>query len=127
VSRAGRSVLAFGIYLIGLGALLAVAPNVVTRIVGIAETDEPWLRLLGALAINVGGYYVTAAIRGLRPIIVASVVARTAIPVWLLAFVAFADADPRVMIFGAADLAGATWTGFELLRERAGSALPGAA
>jgi hypothetical protein len=118
VSRAGRSVLIFGLYLLGLGVLLAVAPNVITRVVGIVETDEPWLRLVGALAINIGGYYVTAAIRGLRPIFVASVLARAAIPVWLLAFVAFADADERVMLFGAADLAGAIWTAAELRRER---------
>lgn len=56
MSRAGRSVLVFGVYLTGLGALLAVAPNVVTRMVGVAETREPWLRLVGALAINIGAY-----------------------------------------------------------------------
>jgi hypothetical protein len=120
-------VLVFGVYLAGLGALLAVVPNAVTRMVGVAETREPWLRLVGALAINIGAYYATAAVRGLRPIFVASVLARTAIPVWLFAFVAFADADERVMVFGAADLAGAIWTAIELRRERAGTARPGPA
>lgn len=119
MSRAARSVGVFGVYLFGLGLALAVAPNVVTRLVGVAETREPWLRLVGALAINIGAFYVTAAVRGLRPILVASVGARLAIPVWLLAFVAFAGAEGGVLVFGAADLAGAVWTAVEIRREPA--------
>lgn len=117
MSRAARSLLVFGVYLFVLGLALAIAPNAVTRLVGVPETREPWLRLVGALAINIGAYYGTAAIRGLRPIVVASVPARLAIPLWLLAFVLFADADRGVMIFGLADLAGAIWTAAELRRE----------
>ena len=60
--------------------------------------------------MNIGVFYVTAGVFELRPIMVASVFAPLAIPVWLLAFVVLADADPSVMIFGGADLLGALWT-----------------
>ena len=100
----------FGVYLILLGSSLAIAPNVVARLVGVPETSEPWLRVVGALAVNIGLFYVVAAVFGLRPIFVASVFARLAIPVWLLGFVMFTDADPSVLVFGVADLAGALWT-----------------
>ncbi len=110
MSRAARSLLVFGVYLVVLGLALAIAPNVVARLVGVPETREPWLRIVGALAVNIGVFYATAARKELRPIMVASVPTRLAIPVWLLAFVAFADADASVMVFGVADLAGAVWT-----------------
>lgn len=100
----------FGLYLVVLGLALAIAPNAVTRLVGVRETSEPWLRLVGALAVNIGLYYLAAARSELRPIIRASIPARLAIPVWLAAFVVLADADPSVLLFGAADLAGAVWT-----------------
>jgi len=125
VSRAARSLLVFGVYLTALGLMLAVAPNVVTRLVGVPETEEPWLRLVGAIALNVGLYYCVAARRELRPIIVASVPARIAIMLWLLAFVAFADADPAIVIFGAADLVGALWTFVALRADRFSGARPG--
>ena len=100
----------FGVYLVVLGLSLAIAPNVVARLVGVPQTSEPWLRVVGALAVNIGVFYIVAAVFELRPIIVASVFARLAIPVWLLGFVAFADACPSVLVFGVADLVGALWT-----------------
>jgi hypothetical protein len=114
----------FGIYLGVLGLTLAIAPNIVTRMVGVPETSEPWLRVVGALAVNIGLYYVAAARNELRPIMWASVPARFAIPVWLAAFVVFADAEPSVLVFGLADLAGATWTVLALRADRAIRTLP---
>jgi hypothetical protein len=110
--------LVFGVYLLALGPALAIAPNVVTRLVGVSEVHEPWLRLVGALALNIGIYYCVAAVRELRPIIAASVPVRLTIPLWLLAFVLFADADPSVLVFGAADLVGAVWTAAALHADR---------
>lgn len=117
--RAAMSVLVFGVYLVALGLVLAIAPNVVTRATGVAETTEPWLRVVGALAINIGLYYLVAARMELRPILVASVPARLAIPLWLTGFVLWADADPSILVFGAADLAGALWTLTALRLDRA--------
>lgn len=108
----------FGAYLLVLGPTLAIAPNVVTRLVGAPETHEPWLRLVGVLALNIGLFYCVAAVRELRPIIAASVPVRLGIPLWLLAFVWFAGADASVLVFGAADLAGALWTAAALRIDR---------
>jgi hypothetical protein len=110
--------LVFGVYLLVLGPALALVPNTVTRLVGIPGVHEPWLRLVGALALNLGLYYCVAAVRELRPIIAASVPARLAIPLWLLAFVWLADADVSTLVFGAADLVGALWTAASLRADR---------
>ncbi len=118
MSRAARSLLVFGVYLLVLGPTLAIAPNVVARFVGVPETTEPWLRLVGVLAANIGVYYVVAARRNLQPVIAASVPVRFAVPVWLLLFVLLAGADPAVMIFGGADIAGAVWTVLAIRADR---------
>jgi hypothetical protein len=110
MSRGAKSLLVFGVYLLILGPTLAIAPNFVARVVGVPQTTEPWLRLVGVLVANIGIYYVVAARQDLAPVIAASVPVRFALPVWLLLFVLLAGADPAVMIFGGADIAGAVWT-----------------
>lgn len=47
MDAAGRSLVVFGIYMLVNATWLIVMPNLVLRWLGIAETSEPWIRLLG--------------------------------------------------------------------------------
>ncbi len=47
-------------YVLLLGAVLLVIPNVLLSIFQIEETDEVWIRIIGLLLIGYGAYYWTA-------------------------------------------------------------------
>jgi hypothetical protein len=110
VSRAARSLFVFGIYLEFLALTLIFAPNVLLRAFHVATTHEIWIRLVGVLAGNIGVYYLLASRLGFSPIIVASVPVRFVLMVCFAGFVVFDHADPAILFFGVADVAGATWT-----------------
>lgn len=119
VSRAAFSVQVFGYYLVGLGLVLLVAPNVLLAPFAIPRTDEIWIRVLGVVVVNMGVYYTIAARAGLRAYFVASLFARAFV---FLTFAAFALLDRTLqglVLFGIADLVGAAWTAYELRREDA--------
>lgn len=115
MSRAARSLFAFGIYLEGLAIVLIIWPNALLRVFGVPPTHEVWIRMLGVLALNIGVYYLVAARDEFRPIIRASVPIRVGVMGFIVVFVLTNVADTAVLVFGAADLIGAAWT-FAALR-----------
>jgi len=110
LGKAARSVFLFGIYVVGLGLVLIVAPNTLLGLFGVAETHEVWIRVLGVLIFNIGVYYILAGRRDLRPIIVASVPIRFGTMTFLAIFVLLNQADATVILFGFVDVATAIWT-----------------
>jgi uncharacterized protein YjeT (DUF2065 family) len=63
MSAAAASILAFGIYLVALGTGLLLAPNGMLALFGRPSTSEPWLRVVGLVALVLGTYYAAAARR----------------------------------------------------------------
>ena len=55
----------FGIYLLGLGAILIVAPGVLLRLFGLPQPEEIWIHVAGMLVAFLGFYYLCAAAAGL--------------------------------------------------------------
>ncbi len=110
MSRAARSVLVFGLYLIALGVSLLVAPNAVLDLFRVPHTHEVWIRVLGTVLAYVGTYYLVAARHEVMPIFRASIAVRLSLIVVLAALVLFAHGKPVIILFGVADLAGALWT-----------------
>jgi len=110
MSRAAASVFSFGIYLVALGLGLIAVPNLVLAPFGFPPTSEVWLRVVGVLAVALGGYYVLAARAGLEAFFRATVVMRSFAFVCFAAFVLLGLAKPALALFGAVDLAGAAWT-----------------
>lgn len=117
MTRASRSVLVFAVYLLGLGAILVVAPNALLEVFGIPRTDEVWIRVVGMLVIFLGYYYGRAARRELRSFFRWTVHARLGVLAFFLAFVALGWAPPVLLLFGAVDAAAAPWTWLELRRD----------
>ena len=58
MSRVARSLVVFGWYLVGFGALLILAPNRVFAVFGLPRTDEVWIRLAGVLVLIIAYYNV---------------------------------------------------------------------
>jgi hypothetical protein len=110
MSRAARSLLVFGIYLIGTGMLLFSAPNAFLAMIRQPESTDPWIRVLGVVVGLLGAYYVVAARHELVAFARASVWARITALVAFAALAAMQVAPPILVGFGLVDAAGAFWT-----------------
>jgi hypothetical protein len=107
----------FGLYALGMGLGLIAMPDPLLAVFGLPPTDEPWVRMAGAMAFALGLYYMTAGRAELVPFFKASVVGR-------LAFAAVAVACgiawslPAFHLFAAIDAGSAVLTVFLLWKAR---------
>jgi hypothetical protein len=110
MSRSAMSVFVFSIYLYILGFVLVVTPDTLLRIFSFPETDGLWVRVAGMLVIILGFYYSHAARAELRPFLVWTVIGRTSVLLFFIAFVIAGLAPPALILFGAIDFVAAMWT-----------------
>ena len=121
MSRSALSLLVFSIYLYLLGFVLVVTPNTLLRIFEFPDTDGLWIRVVGMLVIILGFYYSHAARSELRAFFVWTVIARTSVLLFYIAFVIAGLAPSALILFGIVDFAAAMWT---LLAMRSDMATP---
>ncbi len=121
MTNSAKSLFVFGCYLLGLGMMLVVAPNVLLAIFGIQPPSEVWIRIVGMLLLFLGVYDVLAARINLEPFIAWSVPMRFSVIIFFLAFVLFGFAPTVLLLFGAIDFAFAYWTRRALRREYSGT------
>lgn len=110
MSKAAISMGVYSIYLLALGAVLVVVPNLLLGMLGIAETQEVWIRTAGVLLLLMGTLYLLAARQELRAVFHWSVLARLSVPLFLIAFVILGLAPPMLVLIGVIDALGAIWT-----------------
>lgn len=110
MNKAALSVRVFGIYLIGLGAWLLLAPNVLLQLFGMAATDEVWIRVVGMLVGFLGTYYVRAAAVRFTSFFAWTIPVRMSVLGFFGAFVLLGLAPPVLLLFALVDAAGALWT-----------------
>ena len=112
--NAGVSVLLFGAYLIAVGAILLLVPNVLLGIFGIPHTDEVWIRILGAVMTALGYLYVEGGRSAAGWFLRTSVLTRAGVAAVLFGLVLLGEAAPAIALFGFVDLAAAAWTAYAL-------------
>jgi hypothetical protein len=110
VSAAARSVAAFGVYLLVLGAGLMLAPDLMLAIFGRPPATDPWLRVVGIVTLVLSFYYLRAARAGVETFFRWTVLGRPFAAAALVVLVAAGPLPPFVLLLAAADLAGAAWT-----------------
>jgi hypothetical protein len=118
MSKSATSVFVFGVYLVLLGLLLVIVPNVLLRIFGFAMTTEVWVRVVGVLVLCLAFYYVQAARRELVEFFQWTVFVRAFVFVCLALFAALKLAAPPLALFGCLDLLGSVWTALCLRRSQ---------
>lgn len=89
---------------------MVVAPNFLLSLFHVPTTDEVWIRVAGMLVIFLGIYDIVAARGEHRLLIVWSIPVRFSVIVFFAVFVVAGLAPPILLLFGAIDAAGATWT-----------------
>jgi len=119
MSRAAKSLFAFGIYLCGLGLLLLTVPNLILPLFGAPPTSEVWIRINGMFVLCLSFFYVQAARHGLTIFIRWTVWARVAVIIYFAAFVLLVAAPKALLLFGLIDLLSATWTWRALKKDEA--------
>jgi hypothetical protein len=112
---------AFGIYVVATGIGLTLAPNLMLGPLGVPEAREVWLRMVGALAIVVGYYYLAAAAGNARAFFVATVKGRFLFFALGIGLILFANGPWQIVLFGLVDVAGAIWTHLALKAEEGGA------
>jgi len=118
MSKAGQSLLVFGVYLTFLGAILVAVPNLLLGVFRLPATGEVWIRVVGVLVLCLAFYYIQAARHGLRDFFRWTVYARCFVCISFVALAALKLAQPPLALFGVVDLLGAIWTALALRQLR---------
>ncbi len=106
---AARTIYVFSVYLMVVGVALAVVPNTLLTVVGLPETDEVWIRIVGVVAIVLALYYFDAARNNTTTFFAASILGRGFSTAALVAF--WATGQPwQLLVFAGIELAGAVST-----------------
>ena len=111
-----RTSLVFGIYVVAVGVVVLLAPNLLLSIFRLPTTSEVWIRVVGAIAVPLGFYYIEAARAEANFYFRVSVWGRVFFALSLAGFVVLGLSRWPLLLFGLIDLAGASWTAFELRR-----------
>ena len=118
MTAAAKSVCYFGFYLYATGLLLIVAPNFLLSTLQIPPTNEVWIRVVGVLAFCIGYYYHRAGAGNIHAFFKHTIPTRVFVFIAFFIFVLLNYVSPLLIVFGAADLAGATWTWMTLRKEK---------
>ena len=124
MTRAGRSLVGFGIYGMFMGAWLLVAPGPMLDFLRTARTTEHWIRLLGMSAIVLGFYYITAGRHDLAVMARASLWGRLAMAAGFSALVALRIAPVLLLGIAGNELLGVLWTTLALRADERDGRVP---
>jgi hypothetical protein len=113
------SLAVYGAYLLANGVALLLAPGVTLRLLGLAHAEDPWIRVLGLVAGEIGYYFLVAARKDIRAIYPATVYGRGFAALVFLALVVFKVGPPQLLLFAAVDLLTSAWTYVAIKREPA--------
>jgi hypothetical protein len=119
MNPAALSVLVYGIYLLANGVGLLFTPSIPFGLLGVPFAEDPWVRVLGLVAGEIGFYFIYAARTGLSGLYRATVYARGAAALVFIALVALKLGPVQLLLFAAVDLLGAGWTHFAIRSVRA--------
>lgn len=110
MTAAAKSVYYFGFYLYLVGATLIFLPNLFLSTLGLPETTEVWIRVLGVIVVLLGFYYHQTGARNISAFFPLTIPTRITVFVAFIVFVLLKMTSPILIGIGAIDLAGAIWT-----------------
>lgn len=110
MSPAATSVFLFGLYMIGQGGVLMLAPGLLLGLIGVPIPTDAWVRVLGWCLVVLGIYYVQSARHGFRRFFIWSALVRLAQFGFFLALFGSGYIRPVLLGFSAVELLSGVWT-----------------
>jgi hypothetical protein len=109
------SLFVFGIYVALMGLSFIFIPNVPLKMLKMATTKEPWIRILGLVMVGLAYYYLFTSTNGVTIFFWPTVYARFGVFLGLVVLVATKKAPVQVAGFSIIDVGGAVWTMLTLI------------
>ncbi len=122
LTRPSGTVFWFGAYLALTAALLFAVPGLFLAVLQLPPPSDPWMRVLAVPLFNFGVMYMAMARRAPPAVLLMTAATRSWVVLAFGLLVVLGLAPPVVMLFAAADLAGAFWTFWALRRDKASDA-----
>lgn len=110
MKNAKLSVQVWGVYLVIIGAGLFAIPAIILTTLGIAAPLEPWIRVLGAVALALGYYHFRLTNADIAAFYPWTVQARWGVALLWAALVVLNLAPVQLLLFSALDFLGGLWT-----------------
>ena len=113
-TRSAISVFYFGFYIVVMGLLLLLIPNMLLNLVSVPMTNEGWIRMAGMLLLFMGFFYIQAGRHHFIPFFKWTLVTRSSAFVFILGFIMSGMISWVIFLFWLVDLAGTLWTAWAL-------------
>jgi hypothetical protein len=123
MSNAAKSIFVYGIYLLILSVVLLLIPNIPLAILGLPTTNEVWIRVVGAMAVSFGTYFVRAARSENTDFFRWTISTRLGLVVFFSIFVVVGLAPINLLLLAIPDLPFVLWTVLALRSSKAASPL----
>ncbi len=117
MTQTALSLRLFALYLGATGLILLLIPNLLLTLLGLAPTEEPWIRVLGIIVFNLALYYHAGADGVVFQRV--TVVTRVIVLIGFTGLVLAGLAPRQLVLFGLVDFMGAVWTALAMRRDRA--------
>jgi hypothetical protein len=115
---AALSLTVYSVYLMANGVALLVAPGVTLSVLGLPPAEEPWIRVVGLVAGELGYYFLVAARKDIRAFYFSTVYGRGLAALVFVSLVVLKLGPLQLLLFGAVDLLAAGWTYLAIKRAR---------
>jgi len=112
MSPVAKSVYYFSFYLLLAGLGLFFVPNQTIALLGIPETTEVWVHLVGVVTFILGVFFFYMARQNVRSFFYISMFGRGIFTLGILTLVLFYNAPISLLLFATVDTAGLLWTLF---------------
>lgn len=109
------SIYAFGTYEIMAGLGFLAFPNSILSFLRMEKSIEPWIRIVGILAILIGYYHFMIGRLGINDLYWPTIYARILFIVLLALLVLAKKAPKKIILFGIASLLSTIWTYWTLI------------
>jgi len=117
MTKSGRSLFYFGIYVVFTGLLFITIPETFISLNQLPTMPSGWSRVIGLLALVIGTYDILCGRGDIKMLIRASVYVRFGFAIGIAALVAFGQMPVTLLALGAVDALGAVWTAMALQSE----------
>lgn len=118
MTKAGKSLFYFGIYVALVGLLFLTIPGALVSLAKLPPVPEGWARIIGLLALIVAACDIISGRNNVSVLIRASIYIRLGFTAGIVLLVLTKQMSSSALLFGVIDTLGAIWTAVALKSEK---------